>query len=73
MRTPFVWFADFVKKQKNFRVLLARKLGYSFLGRLSRQYTSLYAIASGARVRVNKQELKINASFGNTSGLSGNP
>ncbi len=49
MRTPFVWFADFVKKQKkNFRVLLARKLGYSFLGRLSRQYTSLYAIALGA-------------------------
>ena len=49
MRTPFVWIADFVKRQrKNFKVLLARKLGYSFLGRLSRQYTSLYAVALGA-------------------------
>lgn len=49
MRTPLGWLADFVKKQStNFRVLLARKLGYSLLGRLSRQYTSLYAVALGA-------------------------
>ena len=49
MRIPFGWLADFVKRQRrNFRVLLARKLGYSLLGRLSRQYTSLYAIALGA-------------------------
>lgn len=49
MRTPFIWIADFVKRQrKNFKVLLARKLGYSFFGRLSRQYTSLYAVALGA-------------------------
>ncbi len=49
MKTPFVWLVDFVKRQsRNFRVLLARKLAYSFLGRLSRQYTSLYAVALGA-------------------------
>ncbi len=49
MGTPFRWLIDFVKRQKrNFRILLARKLGYSLLGRLSRQYTSLYAIALGA-------------------------
>ncbi len=49
MRTPFGWLSDFVKRQRrNFRVLLARKLGYSLLGRLSYQYTSLYAIALGA-------------------------
>ncbi len=49
MRTPFGWLADFVKRQsRNFRVLLARILGYSLLGRLSYQYTSLYAIALGA-------------------------
>jgi len=49
MRTPFGWLTDFVKRQrKNFRVLLARKLGYSLLGRLSHQYTSLYAVALGA-------------------------
>jgi hypothetical protein len=49
MKSPLVWFLDFVKRQgKNFRVLLARKLGYSLLGRLSQQYTSLYAVALGA-------------------------
>ncbi len=49
MKTPFGWIADFVKRQsRNFRVLLARKLGYSFLGRLNNQYTSLYAVALGA-------------------------
>jgi len=49
MRTPLRWLADFVKRQgRNFRVLLARKLGYSLLGRLSHQYTSLYAVALGA-------------------------
>jgi len=49
MRAPFIWLADFVKRQtSNFRVLLARKIGYSFLGRLSNQYTSLYAVALGA-------------------------
>ncbi len=49
MRTLFGWLADFVKRQRrNFRVLLARKLGYSLLGRLSHQYTSLYAVALGA-------------------------
>ncbi|MFB0523685.1 MAG: MFS transporter, partial [Candidatus Bathyarchaeia archaeon] len=49
VKTPFVWLVDFVKRQsRNFRVLLARKLAYSFLGRLSHQYTSLYAVALGA-------------------------
>jgi len=49
MRTPFKWLLDFMKRQKkNFRVLLARRLGYSLLGRLSHQYTSLYAVALGA-------------------------
>jgi len=49
MKTPFGWLADFVKRQaRNFRVLLVRKLAYSFLGRLSNQYTSLYAVALGA-------------------------
>jgi len=49
MRTPFGWLPDFVKRQgRNFRVLLARKLGYSLLGRLSNQYNSLYAVALGA-------------------------
>jgi MFS family permease len=49
MKNPYTWFADFVKRQhRNFRVLLARTLGVSFLGRLSRQYTSLYAVALGA-------------------------
>ena len=49
MKAPFNWLADFVKRQgRNFRVLLARKLGYSLLGRLSNQYTSLYAVALGA-------------------------
>jgi len=49
MKIPFRWLLDFVKRQgRNFRVLLARKLGYSLLGRLSHQYTSLYAVALGA-------------------------
>ena len=49
VKKPLVWFLDFVKRQgRNFRVLLARKLGYSLLGRLSQQYTSLYAVALGA-------------------------
>jgi MFS family permease len=49
MRTPHGWLTNFVKRQRrNFRVLLARKLGYSLLGRLSQQYTSLYAVALGA-------------------------
>jgi MFS family permease len=49
MKNPFKWFADFVKRQgRNFRVLLARNLGISLLGRLSNQYTSLYAVALGA-------------------------
>jgi len=49
MRTPFGWVLDFVRRQtRNFRVLLARKLGYSLFGRLSNQYTSLYAVALGA-------------------------
>jgi len=49
MKNPFKWLTDFVKRQgRNFRVLLARKLGISLLGRLSNQYTSLYAVALGA-------------------------
>jgi len=49
MKAPFGWLADFVKSQgRNFRVLLARKLGSSLLVRLSHQYTSLYAVALGA-------------------------
>jgi len=49
MKTPLGWLVNFVRKQtRNFRVLLARKLAYSFLGRLSHQYTSLYAVALGA-------------------------
>ena len=49
MKNPYKWFVDFVKRQgRNFRVLLVRKLGYSLLGRLSFQYTSLYAVALGA-------------------------
>src|SRR5512136_1597399 len=49
MKNPYTWFADFVKRQhRNFRVLLVRTLGVSFFGRLSRQYTSLYAVALGA-------------------------
>ena len=49
LKTPLTWFLEFVKRQgRNFRVLLARKLGYSLLGRLSHQYTSLYAVALGA-------------------------
>jgi len=48
-RTPVGWLVGFVKRQgRNFRVLLVRKLGYSLLGRLSHQYTSLYALALGA-------------------------
>jgi len=49
MRTPINWLSDFIRRQgRNFRVLLARKLGYSLMGRLSHQYTSLYAVALGA-------------------------
>ena len=49
MNNPFRWLADFVRRQnKNFVVLLERQLGRSFLGRLSNQYTSLYAVALGA-------------------------
>ena len=49
MKNPYKWFTDFVKRQgRNFPVLLARKLGYNLLGRLSFQYTSLYAVALGA-------------------------
>jgi len=49
LRASFRWPAEFVKRQgRNFRVLLARKLGYSLLGRLSHQYNSLYAVALGA-------------------------
>lgn len=48
MSTPFKWVIDFVRRQtRNFRVLLARKLGYNLLGRLSGQYTSLYAVSLG--------------------------
>ena len=48
MRTPFDWVLDFVRRQtRNYRVLLVRKLGYNLFGRLSNQYTSLYAVSLG--------------------------
>jgi len=48
MRTPFDWLLDFVRRQtRNYRVLLVRKLGYNLFGRLSNQYTSLYAVSLG--------------------------
>jgi maltose/moltooligosaccharide transporter len=48
MTTPFDWLLDFVRRQtRNYRVLLVRKLGYNLFGRLSNQYTSLYAVALG--------------------------
>ena len=48
MTTPFDWLLDFVRRQtRNYRVLLVRKLGYNLFGRLSNQYTSLYAVSLG--------------------------
>jgi MFS family permease len=48
MRTPFDWVLNFVRRQtRNYRVLLVRKLGYNLFGRLSNQYTSLYAVSLG--------------------------
>jgi MFS family permease len=48
MRTPFDWVLNFVRRQtKNYRVLLVRKLVYNLFGRLSNQYTSLYAVSLG--------------------------
>lgn len=48
MKTPLDWVLDFVRRQtRNFRVLLVRKLAYSLLGRMSNQYTSLYAVSLG--------------------------
>lgn len=48
MGTPFEWVLNFVRRQtRNYRVLLVRKLGYNLFGRLSNQYTSLYAVSLG--------------------------
>jgi len=51
MRTPFDWVLNFVRRQtRNYRALLVRKLGCNLFGRLSNQYTSLYAVSLGVDI-----------------------